>query len=134
VSTSIPAGSAWLKPAAVSAILFGLLSVMSGGAVLFSGEAVEQAAGAYVGFVLWFNFLVSFAYMAAGLGLWFRQRWAVLLTWLIVLATLLVFAAFGQHVAGGAPYEMRTVWAMSFRLAFWLVISLIAWRWIWRSR
>lgn len=127
-------GSAWLKPTAVLAILFGLLSVMSGGAVLFSGEAAEQAAGAYVGFVLWFNFLGSFAYMAAGLGLWFQQRWGVILACLIAAATLLVFAAFGLHVAGGAPYEMRTVWALSFRLGTWLVISLIAYQFIWRKR
>jgi hypothetical protein len=134
VSASGNSGSAWLKPTAVFAILFGLLSVMSGGAVLFSGEAAEQAAGAYVGFVLWFNFLGSFAYMAAGLGLWFHQRWGVILAYLIAVATLLVFAAFGLHVAGGAPYEMRTVWALSFRLVAWLVISLIAYLFIWRKR
>ena len=38
------------------------------------------------------------------------------------------------HVAGGAPYEMRTVWALSFRLGTWLVISLIAYQFIWRKR
>lgn len=107
---------------------------MSGGAVLFSGEEAERAAGAYVGFVLWFNFLISFAYIAAGFGLWFQQRWAVLLAALIATATVLVFAAFGLHVASGAAYEMRTVAAMSFRLGVWLLISLIAYLCIWRKR
>ncbi len=134
MTASSNTGSAWLKPTAVLAILFGLLSIMSGGAVLFSGEEAERAAGAYVGFVLWFNFLGGFAYMAAGMGLWFRQRWAVIFAWLIAAATLLVFAAFGLHVAGGSPYEMRTVWALSFRLGTWLVISLIAFQFLWRKR
>ena len=123
----------WLKGTAVFAVLFGLLSIISGGAVLFSGEAAERA-GAYVGFVLWSNFLGGFLYAAAGFGLWFRKRWAVLLAFLIAAATLLVFVAFGLYVAGGAPYEMRTVEAMAFRLVVWLIISFIAYRWIWRPR
>lgn len=62
-----------------------------------------------------------------------RQRWAPPLALLIAAATLLVFIAFGLHAAGGAPYEMRTVAAMSFRLGVWLVISLIAYRCMHRS-
>ena len=101
---------------------------MSGGNVLFGGDEARRAAGAYIGFVVWFNFLGGFAYAAAGAGLCMRQRWAALLAFLIAAATLLVFLAFGLHVAGGAAYEVRTVVAMSFRLAVWLAISWIAYR------
>ena len=38
--------------------------------------AARQAAGHYVPFVLWFNFLAGFAYIVAGVGLWMRRRWA----------------------------------------------------------
>ena len=123
-----------LKSTAVFAILFGLLSVMSSAAVIFGGEEVWRAAGAYVGFVLWFNFLGSFFYMATGFGLWFGKRWAGLFSILIAIATLLVFAAFGLYATSGAEYEMRTVGAMSFRLGAWLIISLIAYRLILRPR
>ena len=46
----------WLvKSLAVVAVLFGLLTVLSGGRTLFGGEAARLAAGAIVPFVLWFN-------------------------------------------------------------------------------
>ena len=41
---------------------------------LFGGEGARRAAGAIVPFVLWFNFIGGFAYVACGLGLWGRRR------------------------------------------------------------
>jgi len=122
-----------LKSASVVAVVFGLLSIISGGAVLFGGDEAQRAAGAYVGFVVWSNFLGGFAYVAAGAGLWARQRWAALLAFLITAAIVVVFAAFGLQVAGGAAYEMRTMAALSVRLGVWLIISMIAYRGICRA-
>jgi hypothetical protein len=46
----------WLvKSLAVVTVLFGLLTVLSGGRTLFGGEAARLAAGAIVPFVLWFK-------------------------------------------------------------------------------
>lgn len=61
---------------AVTAVVFGLLTIASGGRTLFGGEAARQAAGVYVSFVSWFNFVAGFAYVMAGGGLWARRRWA----------------------------------------------------------
>jgi len=110
------------------AIGFGLLTVKEGGAVLFGDGTVRTAAGNYVPFVLWFNFLAGFAYVAAGAGLWLQQRWAVWLAATIALATAITFAAFGAHVASGGAYELRTVVAMSVRTLVWAAIAAIAWR------
>jgi len=90
-----------LRIAAVVAVAFGLLTVREGGAVLFGGEAARAAAGNYVPFVLWFNFLAGFAYVAAGAGLWLQQRWSAWLALAILIGTVAVFAAFGVHVAAG---------------------------------
>jgi len=117
----------WLGTIALFAILFGLLTLSSGGAVLFEAEA-RQAAGNYVPFVVWFNFLAGFAYVAAGVGLWLRQRWAVWLSCLIAGATLVTFAAFGVYLLSGGSYEVRTVAAMSLRTVVWLVISAVAYQ------
>ncbi len=117
-----------LRAAAVVAVLFGLLTIASGGNALFGGAAARQAAGAYVPFVLWFNFLAGFAYVAAGIGLWLARRWSALLALAIAGATLLVFAAFGVHVADGGAYEMRTVGAMTLRSLVWMGIGWLAWR------
>ncbi len=111
---------------AVIAVAFGLLTIVSGGRALFGSEAQRAAAGAYVPFVLWFNFAAGFAYVVAGAGLRLQRRWAATLAALIAVATLLVFAAFGAHVLTGGEFEKRTVAAMSLRSIVWIVIALVA--------
>ncbi|MBX3632078.1 MAG: hypothetical protein KF695_04110 [Simplicispira sp.] len=120
--------SPWLRGASVLAVVFGLMTLKEGGTVLFGGAAARAAAGAYVPFVLWFNFLAGFAYVVAGIALWRRQRWAAGLALGIALATALVFAAFGIHVLTGGAYEIRTAAAMTLRTTVWLVIAALAWR------
>ena len=118
----------WATVAALVALVFGALTVTSGGKVLFGSEATRAAAGAYVPFVLWFNFLAGFAYVAAGVGLWRWRRWAVWLARGIAAATALVFVAFGVHIALGGAFEPRTVAAMTLRTAFWVAIAVAAQR------
>jgi hypothetical protein len=110
------------------AAAFGVLTIKEGGAILFGDEATRTAAGNYVPFVLWFNFLAGFAYVIAGAGLWTGQRWAAWLAIAIAAATAFAFAAFGAHVYAGGAYEMRTVIAMSLRTLVWAVIAAIVWR------
>ena len=108
------------------AVGFGLLTIKEGGTVLFGDDATRTAAGNYVPFVLWFNFVSGFAYVIAGVGLWLQQRWAVWLSVAIVVAIALTFAAFGVHVSSGGAYEQRTVIAMSLRSLVWVVIASLA--------
>lgn len=110
-------------------IVFGLLTLKEGGSVLFIDGEARRAAGDYVPFVLWFNFITGFAYIVAGVGLWLQQRWSVWLAFLIAGATLIVFAAFGVHVYLGRAFESRTVIAMTLRTLVWLTIAVVAWRW-----
>ena len=121
--------SLYLRILAVIGILFGLATLRAGGGVLFGDDATRIAAGDYVVFVVWFNFLAGFAYIIAGAGLLFHRAWAVQLARLIALATLAVFVAFGVHVASGGAFEMRTVAAMTLRSTVWLAIATISW-WI----
>lgn len=119
---------------ALVAIGFGLLTLREGGAILFGDAAARAAAGDYVPFVLWFNFLAGFAYVVAGAGLWAMRRWAAWLAVVIAAATALVFVAFGVHIQSGGAFESRTVVAMSLRTGIWVVIAAIAWRWGVRGR
>ncbi len=118
----------WLRAAGLVAVLFGVLTIKEGGAVLFGGDAARAAAGSYVPFVLWFNFLSGFAYVGSGVGLLLRRRWGGWLALAILAGTALVFAAFAVHILLGRNYEMRTVVAMTLRTTVWAVIALIAWR------
>jgi len=66
----------FLKILAVVAIVFGALTVFSGGRALFGSAEARASVGNAVGFVLWFNFLAGFAYVLTGAGLWQCRRWA----------------------------------------------------------
>ena len=112
----------------IVAILFGLLTIKSGGSVIFVDGPDRLAAGNYIPFVVWFNFLAGFIYLVAGAGLWLKKQWAIRLSIFIAVATVIVFVAFGIAVLIGQAYEMRTVVAMSLRTFIWSVISLIAYR------
>ncbi len=117
----------WAKPVAIAALVFGLLTLKSGGGVLFF-EGPRLAAGNYVPFVVWFNFLAGFAYIAAAVGLWRWERWAARLAGAVAILTLLVFAAFGLHVVAGGAFEMRTVGAMTLQFGGWATIAVASCR------
>jgi len=111
-------------PMVFIAIVFGILTIKSGGAVLFTNGEARIAAGNYVAFVLWFNFLAGFAYVIAGVGLWLDKSWAIKLAIGIAASTLIVFAAFAVHILLNGNYEMRTVAAMTLRSVIWSAIAI----------
>jgi hypothetical protein len=113
-----------LRVAAGIAIVFGALSVVSGGIALFGGPAAQSAAGNTVPFVLWFNFLSGFAYVLAGIGIMMRKPWGRVLSIALAIAIVAVFALFGWHVFRGGAYEMRTMGAMVLRASIWIGISV----------
>jgi uncharacterized membrane protein (DUF2068 family) len=124
----------WTWAISLIAVGFGLLTIKEGGTILFGDAAARAAAGNYVPFVLWFNFVAGFAYVIAGIGLWRQQRWAAWLAVAIAVATALTFAAFGAHVVSGGAYEQRTVIAMSLRTLVWAAIAVVAYRRLLRDR
>jgi hypothetical protein len=120
--------SSTIKVLSALALVFGAVTLVSGGRALFGDAAARAAVGNAVGFVLWFNFLAGFAYLAAAIGLWLGRRWALSLAALLAIGTALVAAGFGMYVRSGGAYEMRTVGALALRFGFWAVVSLLAWR------
>ena len=112
-----------LALAAIAGI-FGLLTLKSGGEVLFLDGAGREAAGNYVPFVVWFNFLAGFAYIAGSVGLALWRTWVRSLALAIAFLTILVFAALGVHMMMDGAYELRTVGAMVIRSLFWLGIAV----------
>jgi hypothetical protein len=114
--------------AAGVAVVFGILTIVSGGTALFGGAEAQAAVGDAVPFVLWFNFLSGFVYVLAGVGIAMGRGWAVKLSIGLVAAIAVVFALFGLHVYQGAAFEMRTVGAMTLRLLVWIAIAAVALR------
>jgi len=123
-----PARPRWAIVAAVIAVLFGALTIVSGGKALFGGSAARAAVGNAVPFVLWFNFAAGFAYVLAGVGLFLWRRWAAMLSAAIAFATLTIFVAFSWYAFSGGAFEMRTVGAMALRSVTWIAIAFASCR------
>ncbi len=117
-----------IRVLSIIAVIFGFMTVISGSAVLFSNGAVQKSAGNYVGFVVWFNLLTGFGYIIAGYGVWKLRKWSVTLSFAITVGILLVFLALCVHVKQGELYEMRTFYALTFRMLLWLTISIVSYR------
>src|SRR3990172_7991371 len=62
---------------AIAAIVFGGVTVLTGGRALFGSLESRADFGNAVPFVLWFNFLAGMVYILAGAGLLLCRRWAV---------------------------------------------------------
>jgi hypothetical protein len=116
----------WLLPAAAIATVFGVATIAAGGRVLFGSAATRPAD--YVPFVLWFNFVAGFAYVAAGVALALARPWVARLAFAIAVGTALVYLAFGLHVFAGGAFTRHTGMAMALRTVVWAGISVLACR------
>ena len=111
---------------AIAAIVFGVVTVLTGGRALFGSSESRADFGNVVPFVLWFNFLAGFVYIVAGAGLMLRKRWAVYTSLFVAVSTTLVFVAFGVHVIGGGAFERRTIGALAIRSLFWIGVTIVS--------
>jgi len=111
---------------AIAAILFGVLTVFTGGRALFGGLESRAGFGNVVPFVLWFNFLAGFVYIVAGAGLLLCRRWAIYASLFVAVSTILVFVAFCVHVIGGGTFERRTIGALIIRSFFWIAVTFVS--------
>lgn len=125
LAAQTPGRSPYLKGVAILALVFGIATVLSGGNVLFGSDAAREMAGAYVPFVVWFNFLAGFFYVLAAIGIWLGRSWAFTLSVLIAAATGMAALVFGYQVIQGGAYEMRTVGALALRIGVWTVIAVL---------
>jgi len=111
------------------AAAFGLLTIKSGGAVLFWSEEARIAAGDYVPFVLWFNFISGFFYIIVGVAFWLNKPWSLWLAAAILVGISSVFMALGLSILiVDVPYESRTIGAMVVRTTVWSVILFLAYK------
>jgi hypothetical protein len=109
--------------------IFGVATIFAGGSVAFRLGGADDLAGNVVPFVVWFNFIAGFAYIAAALGIWGNRNWARYLAAMIAAATVLVAIGFTFSVAAGHAFEMRTVGALGFRFLVWAGIA----SWLFRT-
>jgi hypothetical protein len=111
---------------AIAAIVFGVVTVSTGGRALFGSLESRADFGNVVPFVLWFNFLAGFVYIVAGAGILLCRRWGVYTSLFVAVSTILVFVAFGVHVICGGAFERRTIGALIIRSIFWVAVTIVS--------
>lgn len=116
----------WAFAASLFAGAFGLATVAGGGGVLFSDGDWRRMMGDIVGFVVWFNFVMGFVYLAGAVGLALWRSWVVGLAWAIALSTGVVALGFMGHIWMGGAFEWRTAGALAFRMLFWFGVAVAA--------
>ncbi len=115
---------AWVNLIALIALIFGAMTLFSGGSVLFADGQARADAGNFVPFILWFNFIAGFFYIAASVGIFTWQKWGLTLSRLIFIATIIASFGLAGYIATGGSFEMRTVMAMILRSVVWLAIAI----------
>ena len=121
-----PTRPLWSWPVIFIAFVFGALTIKSGGSVIFFDGPARQAAGNYVNFVVWFNFIAGFFYIVSAIGFLLNKPWTTKIATTIAITTLIIFAAFGFHILNDGLYEIRTVIAMSLRSTIWIIFAFAA--------
>jgi hypothetical protein len=114
------------RVASILAILIGLLSIREGGGVLLGVTVPDFPVLIWL---VWYNVVLGFVSVAAGIGMWIRQDWSrafalnILVLHAVVFAGLVALSQLGQTVAH------RSIFAMMFRTFTWIVIySLLKWK------
>ena len=107
------------------AVLFGIITLIEGGSVLFSDGPARLAAGNFVPVVLWVNFASGFIYILAGLAILLGRRSGLILARALAGMLVMLFGYFLIHILMGGAWETRTLGAMILRLGFWVAAALL---------
>ena len=94
----------WIWIAAIVAVTFGLMSIRSGSNLLILDGKVISVGGDYVSFLIWFNTLAGFFYVAIGIGIWQERPWVPSATISLAILTLLVFGIFVIYIFEASNY------------------------------
>ena len=89
-------------------ILFGILTVFSGGKHLLLWNELQSEGKNFHLWILIFNFIAGFFYILVGIGLLREKHWSRILVYGIASATAVFYAVFIILVLNGSPYEKQT--------------------------
>ncbi len=114
-----------MKAIAAFAFVFGIVSIVKGGSVVFGPQSARDAVGAFVPFVVKFNMVAGVFYALAAIGIWQGKAYASKIAKWLVISTGVVATAFVVHVILGGAYSMQTVGALPLRIGFWTFVCFM---------
>ncbi len=109
------------KSGALTAILFGAVTIIAGGRVLFGlsnpGYNILQP-------LLIFNFIMGFIYVGTGLLIWKKHSKAIQMALFVLVLNLVALFTIGTLYLSGGNVAIQSVIAMTLRAGIWLLIYL----------
>lgn len=112
--------------AAILAAIIGLLSIKAGVSVLLGTSAPTYPV---LQWLVAYNVVLGFVSLVAGAGLWMQHKWGMTLAAIIASLHGIVFITLISMFALGRTVALKSIMAMLFRTAIWLVIiALPAWK------
>jgi hypothetical protein len=111
-------------PIALLTAAFGILTLFLSSSVLFDWFGIRAEEGHFVPVVVWANFFCSLIYLAAGYGIFRREKWAVHLLTVAAGVLILAFIGLMLHINSGGLYEKKTMFALPFRTGVTLLFTV----------
>lgn len=112
-----------MKKISYFAIIFGIMTIFSGGQNLFNSEVIKTQ-GNVIPEILWFNFSAGFVYLLIATLVLMQKKIALRITATLSALNFVALLHLINHVSQNGAYEVKTIFAMSFRTIFWFAFLI----------
>lgn len=104
--------------------VFALLTLFLSSSILFDLFGMRAKEGSYVWFIVWANFISSILYLITSFGLLKYKLWSIQPIQFSFIILLVAFFSLYIHVENGGNFEIKTVYALGFRIILTLLFYL----------
>ncbi len=111
--------------AAIVAFIIGLLSIKEGGSVLLG---LTTKPYTILPWLVWYNVVIGFVSVAAGVGLWMKRTWGLSFAATIVSLHFLVLVILVILYSFRQPVALQSIAAMLVRSLVWAGMLLVLMR------
>jgi hypothetical protein len=119
-----PTSSTPLRVLSITVVVIGIATFSIGFDLLFIQGTFTKMINDYLHFVVWFNFFSGIVYLIAGYGIWHLKPWAVYLSLLIVVFSLIVLTALSVHMFTDGQFRGWQIAEMGLKVLIWSLILM----------
>ncbi|KMQ72668.1 hypothetical protein [Chryseobacterium koreense] len=105
-------------------IIFGLMTVIIGGSVIFDLFGMRAKEGNFVPIVVHINFICGFLYLLSAYAINTKKSWTLKPLAMALVLLILAWIGLWHHIEENGLYEQKTIYAMAFRTILTLTLIL----------
>lgn len=111
-------------------LFFGIITLIASTAVIFDLMGMREKEGNYVLFVVIANLISAVLYIIAAYGFFKKKIEIVKALNFAVILLIITFLGLGIYIYAGGIYELKTVYALIFRIVISLGFIFIAYKYL----